>query len=123
MIKAIFFDVHGTIIDKSKEKNKGLTIARGNIVAFLNKNGFDVTDSSYHEIWVQNLKKYRQEWEELNEVDFYDWYGGILSDLGIDRYDKEFIDKMSDEWISGFFSTTVEIPPAKEILTKLKYLA
>ncbi len=120
MIKAILFDVHGTIIDKGKDKDKVLTIARNNVVSFLNRHGYKVTDSGYYQVWLHNLKKHRQEWEELNEVSFYDWYRGILSDLKIDRCDEKFIDEMSDQWIAGFSHSTTEISPAKEALTELK---
>ena len=120
MIKAILFDVHGTIIDKSKDKDKVLTSARTNVVSFLNRHGYKVTDSGYHQVWLRNLKKHRQEWEELNEVSFYGWYRGILSDLKIDRSDEKFIDDMSEQWIAAFSSSTTEIFPAKNVLTELK---
>lgn len=120
MIKAILFDVHGTIIDKGKDRDKVLTTARNNVVSFLNRHGYKVSDSDYYQVWLQNLKKYRQEWEELNEVGFYEWYRGILSDLKIDRCDEKFIDKMSDQWIAGFSHSTTEISPAKAVLTELK---
>ncbi len=120
MIKAILFDVHGTIIDKGKDQDKVLTSARKNVVSFLNQQGYEVTDSGYYQVWLHNLKKHRQEWEELNEVSFYDWYRGILSDLKIDRCDEKFIDEMSEQWIAGFSASTTEISPAKEVLTKLK---
>ena len=120
MIKAILFDVHGTIIDKGKDKDKILTSARENVVSFLNRHGYKVTDAGYHTVWLLNLKKHRQEWEELNEVSFYEWYRGILSDLKIDRCDETFIDELSEQWIAGFSSSTTEISPAKEVLTELK---
>jgi len=120
VIKAILFDVHGTIIDKGKDRDKVLTTARSNVVSFLNRHGYKVSDSDYYQVWLQNLKKYRQEWEELNEVSFYEWYRGILLDLQIDRRDEKFIDEMSDQWIAGFSHSTTEISPAKAVLTELK---
>jgi HAD superfamily hydrolase (TIGR01549 family) len=120
LIKGIFFDVHGTLIDKGGME--GIEKGHTNIAAFLNSHGFPVTKELYREVWLSNLKKHRRDFEELNEVSFYGWYRGILEDLGISKTDENWIDQINKEWMKGFANTTIEIPPAKEILSKLRPL-
>jgi putative hydrolase of the HAD superfamily len=118
MIKGILFDVHGTILDKGGKK--ALKGALKNVVAFLNKNGYRVTFDEYYQIWLQNIRKHRKDLEELNEVSFYDWYEGILSNLGLEDYNKEFMDRLNNHFMEGFRDTTKEMPNTKLVLTRLK---
>lgn len=118
MIKGILFDVHGTLIDKGGKAV--LDSALINVVRFLNNNEHSVTFEEYQQTWVENLRKHRKDLEELNEVDFYDWHNGILSDLGVDGYDKGFIDRLNDHFMKAFQGTTREMPSAKFVLRELK---
>lgn len=120
MIRGIFFDVHGTLLDKGG--NKSLELGRAHVVAFLNAYGITVSNERYKEIWISNLKKHRRDYEELNEVSFYGWYRGLLHDLGVSNDSESWIDQLNEEWMKGFIETTTEIPPAKEVLAKLKPL-
>ncbi len=100
MIKGIFFDVHGTLLDKGG--NRGLEQGRAYIVTFLNAHGIRVSNEQYKEVWLSNIRKHRKDYEELNEVSFYGWYKGILNDLGISNPDESWIDHLNDEWMKGF---------------------
>jgi putative hydrolase of the HAD superfamily len=118
MVRGIFFDVHGTLIDKGglHEVEKAIT----NVVSFLNYNGTSITDEKYKKIWLLNLQKHRRDYEELNEVSFYNWYKGILDDIGLVNPDETWIDQLNEAWMKGFAESTTEIPPAKEVLSKIK---
>ncbi|MDY6970735.1 MAG: HAD family hydrolase [Thermodesulfobacteriota bacterium] len=118
MIKGILFDIHGTIIDKGGKM--ALDSALKNAHAFINKNGRPLTFDEYYKAWLNNLRKHRKDMEELNEVGYYDWYDGILSDLGLDDYDEEFMNKLDDQFAEGFRTTTTAMPDAKLVLTELK---
>jgi putative hydrolase of the HAD superfamily len=118
MIKSILFDVHGTIIYKGTPKD--LDNARMNVVNFLNSRGYNITYEDYLNVWLNNLKKHRKDYEELNEVSFYGWYSGILSDLNINDFDEEFINEMNKEFMKGFRDSTRPTPYAKEVLKELK---
>jgi len=118
MVKGIFFDVHGTLIDKGGME--ALERGRAKVVAFLNANGVFLSNEAYREVWLANLKKHRKDYEELNEVSFYGWYQGILHDLGISDPDEAWIDRLNEEWMQGFIETTTEIKPARQVLSELK---
>lgn len=118
MIKGILFDVHGTIVDKGGKK--ALDRAIKNVVKFINDSGYQVTYDEYHNVWLQNLRKYRKDLDELNEVDFYDWHDGILSDLELTGYDREYMDRINDKFMDVFQTTTKEIPHAQYVLSELK---
>ncbi len=118
MVRGIFFDVHGTLIDKGglRAIEKAIT----NVVSFLNTNGTSITYEKYKEIWLLNIQKYRRDYEELNEVSFYGWYKGILDDIGLKKPSVSWIDQLNEEWMKGFAESTTEISPAKEVLSKIK---
>jgi len=118
MVRGIFFDVHGTLIEKGglPAIEKAIT----NVVSFLNTNGTSITYEKYKEIWLLNIQKYRRDYEELNEVSFYVWYKGILDDIGLKNPRESWIDQLNEAWMKGFSESTTEIPPAKEVLSKIK---
>lgn len=118
MIKGILFDIHGTIIDKGGKP--ALDRALRNAHAFINGSGYPLTFDDYYNAWLNNLRKHRKDVEELNEVGYYDWYDGILSDLGLDDYDEEFMNGLDDQFAEGFRTTTTEMPNTKLVLTELK---
>jgi len=120
MVKGIFFDVHGTLIEKGGME----TFERGcaKVVAFLDSNGISLSNEEYKEVCIANLKKHRKDYQELNEVSFYGWYKGILNDLGISDPDEAWIDQLNEEWMRTFIETTTEIQPAKQVLSELKPL-
>jgi len=120
MIKGILFDVHGTLIDKGGME--ALERGRAKVVAFLNANGISLSNESYKEVWIANLKKHRKDYDELNEVSFYGWYKGILSDLGVSEPTEAWIDQLNEKWMQAFIETTTEIEPAKQVLSELKPL-
>jgi putative hydrolase of the HAD superfamily len=86
----------------------------------LNTKGTSITYEKYKEIWLLNIQKYRRDYEELNEVSFYGWYKGILDDIGLKNPRESWIDQLNEAWMKGFAETTTEIPPAKEVLSKIK---
>ena len=118
MARGIFFDVHGTLIEKGGVPaiEKAIT----NVVAFLNYYDTLITYEKYKEIWLLNIKKHRKDYDELNEVSFSNWYQGILSDIGLVNCEESFIEQLNEAWMEGFAESTTEIPPAKKVLSEIK---
>ncbi|SPD74153.1 conserved hypothetical protein [uncultured Desulfobacterium sp.] len=117
MVRGIFFDVHGTLIEKGglPAIEKAIT----DVVAFFNSRGISISYEKYKEIWLLNLQKQRRDYDDLNEVSFSDWYQGILCDIGLVNYDESFVDQLNQAWMKGFEECTIEIPPARRVLSEI----
>lgn len=89
------------------------------MVSFLNSRDVHLTEEDYFSIWKNNLKSWSSHLHENKEVDFYRWYEGILSRVGI-TYDKSLIDLFNNFWMEGFKNFTKPIQGAGKLLSKLK---
>src|SRR3990172_3205539 len=118
MIRGIFFDVHGTLIDKGGIE--GLDNARRKVVNFLNREGYPVSFEEYLSVWNKNIEKHRKNLFTLDEVSFYSWYKSILEDLGIPEREASWITLLNDEYMKGFEPYTKVLPQVREVLPLLK---
>lgn len=89
------------------------------MVSFLNSRDVHLTEEEYFSIWKNNLESWSSHLLENKEVDFYRWYEGILSRVGM-AYNKGLIDQFNDFWMEGFKNFTKPIQGAEKLLSKLK---
>lgn len=116
-IKTVVFDVHGTLVDKGGEA--ALRAAVKSAVSFLNCKGVRVGEESYFAIWKDNLKSWSLHLQENKEVDFYQWYKGILDRVGI-ASDQNMIKELNNFWMKGFKNFTRPMAGAEKLLAALR---
>lgn len=120
MVKAFLFDVHGTLIDKGGQQ--GLELAWAAAAAFLRSQGYAyVTTEAYRQAYWATLKAFASQVAALRELDFYEWYRGILRRLNIGRRgDRGWIDRLNEAYMEGFRHCTVRLNGAAELLELLR---
>ncbi|MBI4318145.1 MAG: HAD family hydrolase [Chloroflexi bacterium] len=117
-MKAVLFDVHGTLVVKGPRE--ALDAAQNAIVDYLSRHGFAVTLERYRQALADNAKRFRRDVEELNEVGFYQWYECLLADLGIPLQDRDWIDRLNEEFGRASAATAHPMPHALEVLSQLR---
>ncbi|MDY6863978.1 MAG: HAD family hydrolase [Thermodesulfobacteriota bacterium] len=117
-MKGIFFDVHDTLINKGGDA--ALKNALKSVTEYLINKGYPITFEQYVESWKKNILKHRQDIYELNEVNFDDWYRGVLEGLKITDYTDSMIIELNAAWMEGFKGRTTVLKNVRETLEKLQ---